>query len=111
MSKALFFRKCLNDTEYFNNYNKLSSFGSWLTFKIAKKIILSSNTYNKFTSNFLVSQQFIESNLDLMFMDEFDCVSCLFITTNNKEGFLVYSAGYSYARYVAFINIQKQLQF
>ena len=35
-------------------------------------------------------------------MDNNDVVSCLLITSNKKDGILVYPSGYSYARYVAF---------
>ncbi len=98
--KALFYRKCSSNNEYKKLRNKYTNFGQWLEYSIAKKIVLNNEQYKKFVSDFSAEQLLIIDNLSLMHMDKDDKVFCLLVT-NGSSGYLIYSAGYSYARYVA----------
>ncbi len=99
--KALFYRKCSSDEEYKTLSTKYTNYGQWLEFVISKTVILSNDDYNKFITDFTIDNNIIKNNLKLMTMDKNDIVSCLLFTNNNTDGYLVYSAGYRYARYVA----------
>lgn len=99
--KALFFRNCINATEYENLSSKYPFLGQWLEYDISKIIKLNITEYNNFKNSFTIDTDFIVQNIPIMHMDETDKVFCIFVTTNKKDGFLVYSAGYKYARYVA----------
>ena len=102
MNKALFYRKCSSLKEYKILSSKYSDLGQKLYFKILKTILLSEKEYCNFINNFLKDYSFISDNKELATMDNNDVVSCLLITSNKKDGILVYPSGYSYARYVAF---------
>lgn len=104
MDKALFFRNCSNYLNYYNNINNLNSFGTYFYYTISKIIILSENEYNHFINNFSQNYDFISNSINKMHMDEKDVLSCLFVTHNLNQGYLVYSAGYNYARYIAFLD-------
>lgn len=98
---ALFFRKCESFEKLKYAYEKIPDFGQVLEYKIIKIIDLKSSDYDLFISNFLVEYSFISSLKNQMHMDEDDCVHCILIRSKKDSGILVYSAGYSYARYVA----------
>ncbi|MBQ9072164.1 MAG: hypothetical protein IJY25_03295 [Bacilli bacterium] len=104
MKTALFFKKCLNKSDYFNRYNNLKSYGQILEYKIVQTIVMTPKEYNDLTSNFLIKNKYIIKYLNQLIMDSNDCVFCLFFTTNNRDGFLVYPSGYNYCRYIAYIN-------
>lgn len=104
MNKALFYRKCSSLKEYKNLSSKYSDLGQQLYFKIVKIVLIPEDEYNYFTNNFLKDFDFIATNKDIAFMDQNDIVNCLLITSNKKNGILVYPSGYSYARYVAYWN-------
>ena len=102
MNKALFYRKCSSLEEYKTLSSKYSDLGQKLYFKIVKTILLSEKEYYYFINNFLKDFSFIADNKNIAIMNHNDVVSCLLITSNKKDGILVYPSGYSYARYVAF---------
>ena len=102
MKKALFFRNCNNIYNFNKNKNKLTSYGTYLNYKIVKTIILKDDLFNEFISNFYKSFSFISENKKLMHMDKNDVVTCILIKNNNAQ-ILIYSAGYDYARYIAII--------
>lgn len=102
MNKALFYRKCSSLGEYKTLSSKYSDLGQKLYFKIVKTILLPEKEYYYFINNFLKDFSFIADNKNIATMNHNDVVSCLLITSNKKDGILVYPSGYSYARYVAF---------
>ena len=57
--------------------------------------------YKKFTSDFLCDDVSIKLITKDLYMDNNDKVYCALFTWRNEEGFLVYPAGYNYAKYVA----------
>lgn len=102
MEKAYFYRKAENIKEYDNVILKYKEYTDYLSFKIAKEILLNEEQYKNFINNFIKEQKFIKDNINLMTMDNNDVVSCLLVCSKNYNfGILIYSAGYGYARYVA----------
>lgn len=105
--KALFFRKCSCADEYMKLFNQYPYYGQELNFEIVKTINLKDqNEYDSFTNNFLADNEEIKKMKDCLFIDNNDCVHCAFFTLDGNSGFLVYSSGYDYARYVAFYQLQ-----
>ncbi|MDD2518709.1 MAG: hypothetical protein PHG18_02345 [Bacilli bacterium] len=105
MKKAYFYRKAESIKEYDNVILKYKEYTDYLSFKIAKKILLNEEQYKNFINNFMKEQKFIKDNINLMTMDNNDNVSCLLIYCKNYNyGILVYSAGYGYPRYIAKIS-------
>ena len=99
--KATFFRKCANEKDFSLMSNQFNLLGDEAEYVIEKKIILSADDYDLFKNGFLYDNINIINNLDLMFIDNSKTIHCLLFTHDNKSGFLVYSSGYNYARYVA----------
>lgn len=108
METALFFRKCPNESEYFKLAKHYSHLGNRLKFKILQTIKLSNDEYSNFKSNFLKDNNVIIKITNDLYFDENDCVHCAFFTEDEKSGFLVYSSGYDYARYVAYHQIKER---
>lgn len=108
MKTALFFRKCTNESEYFKLSKYYSHLGNNLTFKILKTIKLSQNDYSDFKNNFLNDNDIIMQITNDLYIDGNDCVHCAFFTEDEKSGFLVYTSGYNYARYVAYYQIEER---
>lgn len=104
MKKALFFRKCCNDNDYFMRIKNYSDLGNIASYKIYKTIKLTENDYFLFVNDFYKEQDFIIKHKEHLTIDSDDSINCLFITYNNITGFLVYPSGYNYSRYVAYIN-------
>ena len=102
METALFFRKCPNQDEYFKLANNYPDFGNNLNFVIDTTVVLTESDYQEFTSNFLTDNEVIIKIKNELFMDENDLVHCAYFTIDGSYGFLVYSSGYDYARYVAY---------
>lgn len=102
MESALFFRKCPNESEYFKLSNNYPYLGSNLNFEILKTIQLSHDDYCNFKNNFLKDNDVIMGITKDLYMDDNDCVHCAFFTEDGNSGFLVYSSGFDYARYVAY---------
>lgn len=105
MKKGLFFRKCVNANNYFDLCKNYPSYGSELEYKVVK--VIQTNNYEKFISNFLKDDIIIKNVTHELFMDENDCVHVALITKDYNSGFLIYPAGYNYARYVAFWSKDK----
>lgn len=108
METALFFRKCPNSDEYFKLAKCYSHLGSNLNFKILKTIKLSHDDYSDFKTNFLKDNNDIIKMTNDLYMDDNDCVHCAFFTEDEISGFLVYSSGYGYARYIAYYQIKER---
>jgi len=71
---------------------------------IEKVIRLSVAEYDSFSRNLLRNQDFITENKDLMFYDENRQRHCLLVVGDNRrDGILVDSSGYDYARYTALL--------
>lgn len=102
MNNALFFRKCSSSKMLKWNYDNIPEFGQILEYKIVAIKSLNSSDYNYFSNNFLKKFDFIDNLKNKLIMDESDCVHCILVKSNSSNGILVYPAGYSYARYVAF---------
>ena len=102
MKKEYFYRKA---DDIIDLEKKLLIYREYLTelnYTISKKIFLKNEDFEDFIMNFKVTRGFIEDNIKLMKMDDFDNVSCLLVFCSSYSyGILVYSAGYSYPRYVA----------
>lgn len=108
MNKALFFRKCYNDLEHQKNRTFLKEYGHTLDYEIIKIINLSAKEYAVFINDFFRENEYIENYKNDLVIDENDKVNCLLFTKNNKEGYIVYSSGYKYARYVAYWTNNKK---
>lgn len=104
--KALFFRKCPCDTEYFKLSNMYPDFGNELEYEIVETIKLSPDEYSHFKSNFLEDDERIAKITNNLYMDSNDKVYCALVTDGNTNGFLVYPSGFNYARYVAYYNYE-----
>lgn len=102
MSKALFFRKCPNAEDYQYRAINFPSFGQELNYIIYKTITLSKEKYDSVINGFLYDNKDVMKYTDNLTMDDSDTVNCLLFTYDNKSGYLVYPAGYSYCRYVAY---------
>ena len=101
MSKALFFRKCSNEQEYLKLANDYPYLGNELEFEVVVTILLTSEEYFNFKNNFLSDNDNIKKVTKELYMDETDKVYCAYVTDGCFGGYLVYSSGYNYARYVA----------
>lgn len=74
-------------------------------FVIEKVIELSDAEYTHFTKNLLDDFDFIEANIDLMYVDSNQVKHCILVKETGKtSGVLVESEGYSYARYTAYYD-------
>ena len=72
---------------------------------IEKTIILDEEGFRYFADNLIADAEFITENLDTMYMDKSGIRHCLFVTKEGaKDGILVESEGYSYARYAAYLK-------
>ncbi len=109
MDSALFYRKCANANEYFKLANLYPYLGSELKFIIEYTIILTPEEYKDFTNSFLTDNHHIEIIKKQLYMDETDTVHCAYFTVDGSSGFLVYSSGYNYSRYVAFYKNNKKI--
>ncbi len=101
MTKALFFRKCPNASEYKKLSTCYPHLGQELEYKITWLIKCDFEQYQDFCSNFLKDDPVLKKIKDKLTMDENDVVSVALCTFNHREGWLVYPAGYDYARYIA----------
>ena len=108
MNKALFLRKCFNNDEYQKNIKHLQDCGQLLKYRIVGTVKLSGNNYKDFTNNFYKDNSFIKVFKDMLIIDDNNIVNCLLFTFDEQEGYLVYSSGYNYARYVAHWKSEQQ---
>lgn len=76
------------------------------SFCVEKVIVLPDREYRRFcTTGLLYHQPFITANLDKMWVEEeTECSHCLLVRgKNSKDGILVESQGFPYARYAAYV--------
>ncbi len=107
MKYGYFYRKADNITDLNETLYRYPEYLIKLNYIISKKICLKKNDFKNFISDFKKSRKFIEYNIPNMHMDENDNLTCLLVYSNAYDyGILVYSAGYTYPRYVAkhFLN-------
>lgn len=100
--KALFFRKCPNQSKYIKLSSEYPELGQKLDFKVINIIkFLEYDNYLEFVNNFFKDDENIKKITSNLYMDSNDKVYCALFTWRNEEGYLVYPCGYNYARYVA----------
>jgi hypothetical protein len=100
------------DAAFTRKPNSLNDLAAWdkeakqrSNYIIEKTIILDETGYTYFADNLLADAEFISENLELMFVDKSGIKHCLFITKEGaKDGILVESEGYGYARYAAYLK-------
>lgn len=99
VNKALFIRKAVD----LDKIRRMSGKEQDKTFFVIEKVIeLSDVEYTHFTKNLLDDFDFIEANIDLMYVDTNQVKHCILVREAGKtSGVLVESEGYSYARYAA----------
>jgi hypothetical protein len=75
-------------------------------FIIEKIIDLTPLKYKEFCKELLFDKDFIAENIDYMQIDQEGIWHCLLVRTDseNMEGILVQSEGYSYARYASLLS-------
>lgn len=100
MAKAVFSRKP-------NDINDLKPTvekpGEGNQFLIEEIVELTNAEYDSFSSNLLDDYPFIEQNIHAMYIDNLGIYHCIYVKAeDSKEGILVESEGYSYARYAAY---------
>ena len=72
--------------------------------KIEKKVCLPANEFEEFLRNPLEDMTCIRENIDLMQEDQDEVYHCLLITgEGRRDGVLVESEGYRYARYASYV--------
>lgn len=78
-------------------------------FIIEKRIEVTDDEFGVFEKQPLDHYDFIRDNVDSMYRDSDEVWHCILITCPSKEyGYLIESEGYSYGRYVAFLEKAKQ---
>lgn len=105
---AEFYRKCVSQSEL-----KDSPFpGDRWRVQVDTVVELSRNEFEIFAENLGEYRQFIEDHAGEMYYDDSEeCARCLLVTTpEQKEGILVQSEGFAYARYAAYIPDCKILE-
>lgn len=71
---------------------------------IEKIIRLTAQEYDKISGNMLADYDFIEDNVNHMYVDGEGTYHCLLVLGENRtDGLLIESEGYRYARYAAFL--------
>jgi hypothetical protein len=101
---AYIHRKCvdLNDLLTRESTHKSS-------FIIEKTIILDDGEWDDFISDFSAYLDFITANKELMFEDTNGVWHCIYVTKENINcGVLIESEGYSYGKYMAYIQETSQ---
>ena len=81
-------------------------------FAVSKIIRLSRIDYENFTTDLLVDRQFIQDNIEIMYVDENNIWNCLLIVQkdNPHKGVLVESKKKDYAMYLAIYQEQTKLE-
>jgi len=73
-------------------------------FVIEKVIELENSEFESYLDDILQDKNFIEENIDLMYVDDKDIWHAILITSKEANfGILIQSEGYSYARYSAYV--------
>jgi Large extracellular alpha-helical protein len=70
---------------------------------VSKVIKLSGSEYDRFSRNMNADQDFIRDNQDLMGFEDGARHCLLVVSDERRDGILVHSSGYDYARYAAFV--------
>lgn len=91
------------DFNYKNKYTLAENF------VIEKILEISDEDFIFINNNLLESNEYIQSNQNFMFSAD-DCMHCLMLLDESgNDGLLVYSEGYDYPRYSAYISNARQL--
>ncbi len=94
MKKVLFQRKAYKEEIIPND-----------EFVIEKVIELENSEFESYLDDILQDKDFIEENIDLMYVDDKDIWHAILITSKEADfGILIQSEGYPYARYSAYIS-------
>ena len=73
-------------------------------FVVEKVIELENSEFESYLDDILEDKDFIEENIDLMYVDDEDRWHAILVTSKEADfGILVQSEGYSYARYSAHV--------
>lgn len=73
-------------------------------FVVEKVIELENSEFESYLDDILEDKDFIEENIDLMYVDDEDKWHAILVTSKEADfGILVQSEGYSYARYSAYV--------
>ena len=105
--KAQFVRKP-NTVKELKNISESVSGNEFVTERIVE---LKAKDYEYFQNNLLDDFECIKSNIDLMRVDTDGVWHCILVREEeNKEGILVESEGYEYARYAAYFYGEKVLE-
>ncbi len=73
-------------------------------FVVEKVIELENREFESYLDDILQDKDFIEENIDLMYVDDKDIWHAILITSKEANfGILIQSEGYSYARYSAYV--------
>lgn len=105
--KAQFFRKPMLVEELKNIDESMSGD----EFVIEKIVELPADEYEHFQNNLLEDCECIKENIKLMRVDTEDVWHCILIREEgSKEGILVESEGYEYARYSAYYKVEEELE-
>ncbi|HWQ89509.1 MAG TPA: DUF6329 domain-containing protein [Desulfitobacteriaceae bacterium] len=100
MSRALFTRKAVDVDELKNRTGEERDKSYYV---VEKVIELLAPQFQEFGDNLLQDYDFIEANIDIMYVDADRVWHCLLIKeAGSKTGILVESEGYSYARYASY---------
>lgn len=79
-------------------------------FQIVREVILPEAQYRRFRANLLANTPFITTRTDLTGYDENTGFRCLLVTSRKRrDGILVDSEGYGYARYAAYVRDKRAL--
>ena len=80
--------------------------------EIEKKVCLSAGEFEEFLRNPLEGLPCIEENIDLMQEDRDGIYHCLLVTgEGRRDGVLVESEGYGYARYASYVPDAAALEY
>lgn len=100
-NEAVFYQKCTDYHDYDMRYGIFGSIETKNSFNIIKTIVMNKKEYKDFIEHFLYYWDFLNEIKGLPYISEDKIVNCILVTENNSDGFLVYTSGFPYARYVA----------
>jgi len=100
MAKAVFLRKPVDVTELKSRATRPSEGTQYVIEEIVE---LTQVEYDNFAANLLDDYPFIEQNLHAMYVDTNGVYHCIYVKAEGaKEGIILESEGYNYARYAAY---------
>lgn len=106
LTAACFFRKpaCVTDLQDDTAAVKPAPF------QIVREVILPEAQYRRFQGSLLANTPFITARTDLTGYSETTGFRCLLVTSRKRrDGVLVDSEGYGYARYAAYVRDKRSL--